>query len=120
MDEMLGRDMCARSARWDHIFLNLASEKPTFPHRPQQFLRCTLEVSKIAFFFAGHLHANHMVEIIGPNRVATISTFFTGSHDSTVIARILTDDPAAALLPFLGNLLHQMFAALIRDSLGSV
>src|SRR5260370_33566858 len=120
MHEMLGLDICTRRATWDPIFLDLAGEKPAFPHCPQQFLGCTLEVSEIAFMFAGHLHANHMVEIVGPNRVATVSTLFTGSHYSTVTARILTDDPADALLRLLGNLLDQMFCGIIRDCLGSV
>src|SRR5258708_31123809 len=100
MHEMLWRDICTRGAAWDPIFLDFAAEKPTFPHRPQQFLGCTLEVSEIAFIFAGHLHANHMVETIYPNRVATVATLFTVSHDSTVIARFLTAAPANAILCF--------------------
>ena len=61
-----------------------------------------------------------MVEIIGPDRIASVSTLVAREEQLPLVSRVLTDHKRAERLNSFGDFLNQMLRRIIRDGVSRI
>ena len=67
-----------------------------------------------------HLHSDHMVKVIGPDGIASVSAFVAREQKLPFVSWILTNHQGAKRLRSLGDFLNEMLRRLIRDGVSRV